>query len=62
MGEVYRARDPRFGRDVALKLLRAEVAGDAERVKRFEQEARCPRAQGRVAAVDIALRARRRSS
>jgi len=40
MGEVYRARDTRLGREVAVKLLRAEVAGDAERVKRFEQEAR----------------------
>jgi len=40
MGEVYRARDTRLGREVAVKLLRAEVAGDAERVRRFEQEAR----------------------
>jgi TolB-like protein/Tfp pilus assembly protein PilF len=40
MGEVYRARDTRLGREVAIKLLRAEVAGDAERGKRFEQEAR----------------------
>ena len=40
MGEVYRARDTRLGREVAVKLLRAEVADDAERVKRFEQEAR----------------------
>jgi len=40
MGEVYRARDIRLGRDVAIKLLRAEVAGDAERGKRFEKEAR----------------------
>jgi len=40
MGEVYRARDTRLDREVAIKLLRAEVAGDAERVKRFENEAR----------------------
>jgi len=40
MGEVYRARDTRLGREVAIKLVRAEVAGDAERGKRFEKEAR----------------------
>ena len=40
MGEVYRARDSRLGRDVALKLLPASFAADAERLRRFEQEAR----------------------
>jgi len=40
MGEVYRARDPRLGRDVAIKVLPAAVAGDADRLRRFEQEAR----------------------
>ena len=40
MGEVYRAHDPRFHRDVALKVITAGVAGDPERIKRFEQEAR----------------------
>ena len=40
MGEVYRARDPRIGRDVALKILPAAVAADPERIARFELEAR----------------------
>jgi Tol biopolymer transport system component len=40
MGEVYRARDPRLGREVALKLIPETFATDASRVQRFEQEAR----------------------
>ena len=38
-GEVYRATDPRLGRDVAVKVLSAEFAHDHERVGRFEREA-----------------------
>ncbi len=40
MGEVYRARDERLGRDVAVKVLPAGFATDSERQKRFEREAR----------------------
>jgi serine/threonine protein kinase/WD40 repeat protein len=40
MGVVYRARDPRLGRDVAIKLISETVATDASRLQRFEQEAR----------------------
>jgi hypothetical protein len=40
MGEVYRARDSRLSRDVALKVLPAGVSQDADSVKRLEQEAR----------------------
>ena len=40
MGEVYRARDPRLGREVAIKILPSGSASDPERLRRFEQEAR----------------------
>ena len=40
MGEVYRARDPRLGREVAIKVLPASFSQDPDRLKRFEAEAR----------------------
>jgi eukaryotic-like serine/threonine-protein kinase len=40
MGEVYRARDPRLRRDVAVKLLPEQLRSDPERLRRFEKEAR----------------------
>ena len=39
MGEVYRARDTRLGREVALKILSADFSKDPDRLRRFEQEA-----------------------
>jgi len=46
MGEVYRAHDPRLNREVAVKVLPADFAADAERLARFEREARA------IAAID----------
>src|SRR6187455_1983722 len=40
MGEVYRARDTRLDRDVAIKILPEAFAADAERIARFQREAK----------------------
>ena len=48
MGEVYRARDTRLGRDVAVKVLPGEVSHTPERLHRFEQEASRRRTSARV--------------
>jgi len=39
MGEVYRARDPRIGREVAIKILPSTSSEDQQRLRRFQQEA-----------------------
>src|SRR5213593_2850025 len=40
MGEVFRARDTRLNRDVAVKVLPRDFVADADRLRRFEQEAK----------------------
>ena len=42
MGEVYRARDTKLGRDVAIKVLPEAVASSKERLGRLEREAKLP--------------------
>jgi eukaryotic-like serine/threonine-protein kinase len=53
MGTVYRAHDGRLGRDVAVKVLRAELLGDEEHQKRFLQEARAASALNHPAIVTV---------
>jgi Tol biopolymer transport system component/tRNA A-37 threonylcarbamoyl transferase component Bud32 len=58
MGEVYRARDERLGRDVAVKLIRQTSSGNADHLRRFEWEARAAAALNHpniVAVYDVGL-------
>src|SRR5678816_3902090 len=58
MGEVYRARDTRLGREVALKILPQRFAADRDRLRRFEGEARAAAAiehPGVLAVYDVGV-------
>jgi len=53
MGEVYRARDTRLGRDVAIKVLPGEFASDPERLRRFEREAKATASLSHANILDV---------
>ncbi len=53
MGEVYKARDTRLGREVAIKVLPGEFAADPDRLRRFEQEARAVAALSHPNILDV---------
>ena len=53
MGEVFRARDTRLGREVAVKVLPAELSSDADRLLRFEREARAAAALEHPAILNV---------
>jgi len=53
MGEIYRARDTRLGRDVAIKVLPAEFASDPDRLRRFEREAKATAALSHPNILDV---------
>jgi serine/threonine protein kinase/Tol biopolymer transport system component len=53
MGEVYRARDPRLAREVALKILPASFSSDRERLRRFERESRAASALSHPSIVTV---------
>src|SRR3984957_4425819 len=58
MGDVFRARDERLGRDVALKLIRASSSDNPDHIRRFELEARAAAALNHpniVAVYDVGL-------
>jgi hypothetical protein len=60
MGEVYRARDARLGRDIAIKVLPTAFSADADRLRRFEQEAHAAAALNHpniLAVYDIGIQA-----
>jgi len=62
MGEVFRARDTRLGREVAVKRLRPELAASEDRRKRFEREARAASALNHPHIVSAPARAKRRNA